>query len=292
MANQTPAMPPYSDLLNPTLAALHRLGGSASVPELVDAVVTDIKPPREIVEQPHPGGTSWTELEYRLAWARTYLKKLGLIDNSVRGVWSLTPKGSEIKSVDPREAVRAVRATSSRTRQTRHALDALDEVEEPVEDATAPTREWRDTLLERLLAMPPDSFERLCMRLLREAGFIQVEVVGRSGDGGIDGYGVARLHGLLSFRVNFQCKRWRDNVGASVIRDFRGAMMGRAEKGLILTTGGFTRDARQEAIRDGATAIDLIDGELLAEKLKELSLGVRTRLEEVVEVDTDWFSSI
>jgi restriction system protein len=140
--------------------------------------------------------------------------------------------------------------------------------------------------------MRPDSFERLCMRGLRESGFIQVEVTGRSGDGGIDGYGVVRLAGILSFRVSFQCKRYKNIVGPSIVRDFRGVMMGRAEKGLIITTGGFTRDARQEASRDGATAIDFIDGELLADKLKELSLGVRTKMVEAVEIDDDWFASV
>jgi len=128
--------------------------------------------------------------------------------------------------------------------------------------------------------------------LLRESGFIQVEVTGRSGDGGIDGYGVVRLAGMLSFRVSFQCKRYKHTVGPSVVRDFRGAMMGRAEKGLVITTGGFTRDARQEATRDGATAIDLIDGELLADKLKELGLGVKTKMVEEIVIDEEWFASV
>lgn len=152
-------------------------------------------------------------------------------------------------------------------------------------EETAEVTSWSEKLVTRLLAMPPASFERLCIRVLRESGFIQVEVTGRTGDGGIDGYGVVRLVGMLSFRVSFQCKRYSGNVSASVVRDFRGAMMRRAEKGLIITTGGFTRDAHQEATRDGATAIDLIDGELLADKLKELGLGVRAEMGEAVEID-------
>src|SRR5205823_8842550 len=109
-------------------------------------------------------------------------------------------------------------------------------------------------------------------RVLRETGFTQVEVTGRSGDGGIDGKGIAKINGILSFRVVFQCKRYRGSVGASEIRDFRGAMQGRADKGLFITTGYFTRDAIKEATRDGATAIDLVDGEKLVEKLRELGL--------------------
>jgi restriction system protein len=208
-------------------------------------------------------------------------------------VWSLTPKGLETTAVAPQDVIKTTRAISAAERKARKEAggEGGREIDEADDDEAEETT-WRDQLLTRLLAMRPDSFERLCMRGLRESGFIQVEVTGRSGDGGIDGYGVVRLAGILSFRVSFQCKRYKNTVGPSIVRDFRGVMMGRAEKGLIITTGGFTRDARQEASRDGATAIDFIDGELLADKLKELSLGVRTKMVEAVEIDDDWFASV
>jgi restriction system protein len=291
MVNRAVVIPTFDQLMNPTLAALHALGGSAAIPELVERVIADLRCPREVVEQPH-GDRGVTELEYRLAWARTYLKKYGLIDNSSRAIWSLTPKGLETKAVEPQEVVKSVRAMLVAEREARKGAEGQGEREIVEAEETSEVASWREKLLTRLLATPPASFERLCMRVLRESGFIQVEVTGRSGDGGIDGYGVVRLVGMLSFRVSFQCKRYRDNVSASVVRDFRGAMMGRAEKGLVITTGGFTRDARQEATRDGATAIDLIDGELLADKLKELGLGVRTKMVEAVEIDEDWFASV
>ena len=291
MANRAVVIPTFDQLMNPTLAALHALGGSAAIPELVERVIADLRCPREAVEQPH-GDRGVMELEYRLAWARTYLKKYGLIDNSSRAIWSLTPKGLETKAVEPQEVVKSVRAMLVAEREARKGAEGQGEREIVEAEETSEVASWREKLLTRLLAMPPASFERLCMRVLRESGFIQVEVTGRTGDGGIDGYGVVRLVGMLSFRVSFQSKRYRDNVSASVVRDFRGAMMGRAEKGLIITTGGFTRDARQEATRDGATAIDLIDGELLAEKLKELGLGVRMKMVEAVEIDDDWFASV
>jgi restriction system protein len=153
---------------------------------------------------------------------------------------------------------------------------------------------WREELSETLLKMDPSAFERLAQRLLRESGFIQVEVTGRSGDGGIDGKGIMRLAGLLSFHVIFQCKRYQGSVPVGHVRDFRGAMVGRADKGLLITTGNFTKDAVREATRDGAPAIDLIDGDLLLNKLKELGLGVETKKIEVeqVSVDTDWFLSL
>jgi restriction system protein len=142
-----------------------------------------------------------------------------------------------------------------------------------------------------LRKLQPDAFERLSQRILREAGFIKVEVTGRSGDGGIDGIGVLRVN-LLSFHVLFQCKRYQSSVGASAIRDFRGAMVGRSDKGLIITTGTFTPDAKREATRDGAPAIDLIDGDLLCDLLKDLKLGVRTEMVEQITVDPTWFADL
>ncbi|MGH8770372.1 MAG: restriction endonuclease [Burkholderiales bacterium] len=176
------------------------------------------------------------------------------------------------------------------------ALDRKEQRETGKETATAEEAEltWQEELLECVRTMPPDAFERLCQRLLRESGFIQVEVTGRSGDGGIDGKGVVRLGGLLSFHMIFQCKRFKGGVGASVIRDFRGAMVGRADKGLLITTGSFTKEARREAQRDGAPPLDLIDGEALAEKLKELEMGVtvRQRIVEDININDQFFRNI
>jgi restriction system protein len=141
--------------------------------------------------------------------------------------------------------------------------------------------------------LEPSAFERLAQRLLRESGFVKVEVTGKSGDGGIDGTGVLRMN-LISFQVLFQCKRYSGSVGAGAVRDFRGAMQGRADKGLIITTGTFTPDARSEATRDGAPAIDLIDGESLCVLLKDLRLGVdvrEIRTEEVI-IKPEFFEKI
>ena len=147
-------------------------------------------------------------------------------------------------------------------------------------------------MLETLQNIPPDAFERLCQRLLRESGFVEVKTTGKSGDGGIDGHGIIRLAGLISFPVLFQSKRYKGSVGAGAVRDFRGAMAGRADKGVILTTGTFTMEARREATRDGAPPIDLIDGELLADRLRELRLGVITRTVKVTDIDSEFFNSI
>lgn len=281
-------VPSPLDLMNPTLLALRALGGSASIEELGDKVLDILRPTKEVQERLH-GNSRRTELEYRLAWARTYLKKYGLLTNSAHGVWALTSKAASATSVDPRDVVRVVRGSrSEKARKKRHGRRLVD-IEN---DDPEPGRDWREALSGVLLSMSPASFERLCQRMLRESGFIEVEVTGRSGDGGIDGHGIVRVGGLISFPVMFQCKRYRGNAGASTVRDFRGAMMGRADKGLIISTGGFTRDARSEATRDGAPPIDLIDGDLLGEKLKELGLGVRVRRVEQIEVDADWFGEL
>lgn len=279
-------VPTFEALMNPTLQALKRLGGSASIEELVSEIVKFLGLPQEVAEVPH-GETGRTEVEYRAAWARTYLRNAGYVENSERGIWALTPKGTQAESVDGREIARNV------ARQFQAARAAADEStgEREAGEPEVPTS-WQDRLLSTLQTMDPTAFERLCQRILRESGFIEVEITRRSGDGGIDGYGTIRLGGLISFNVLFQSKRYKGNLGPDVVRDFRGAMVGRADKGVIISTGNFTLEARREATRDGAPPIDLIDGRLLAEKLKELRLGVRTQLVETVEVMDDWFASI
>jgi restriction system protein len=281
-------IPNLEMLINPTLRVLHRLGGSGSVQEISDGIVSDLDLPEDVAELLH-GKTSQTEVGYRSSWARTYLKTYGLIENSDHGIWALTAEGAKTAEVDARDVIREVQRRQLEARRETEAGDGVSvEVEDVVEEGTS----WQERLLEVLQSMDPIAFERLCQRLLRESGFLEVEVTKRSGDGGIDGYGTIRIGGLISFNVLFQSKRYRSNIGPDVVRDFRGAMVGRADKGLIITTGGFTRDARREATRDGAPPIDLIDGQLLMHKLKELGLGVTVQMVEEVEVNVEWFSSI
>ena len=282
-------VPKYPDLINPTLAALHELGGSASIREIVNQVIEGMGLSSAITQVSYGQEKRQTLLEFRLIWARVCLKNYGLINNSERGIWSLTDTGRKTQHIDSKEVFDSYQRY---LKQKRSRKQTKNEEAPPAEDPADETASWRENLLDTLQNIPPDAFERLCQRLLRESGFIEVEVTGKSSDGGIDGHGIIRLAGLISFPVLFQCKRYSGSVGASVVRDFRGAMVGRAEKGLILTTGRFTIEAQREATRDGATPIDLIDGELLMDKMKELKLGVSAKMVEVVEVDKDWFASI
>lgn len=285
-------MPTYHELMNPLLQALHQLGGSGSIEEIAQKVAELSDLPEEILNIAHnPEKSSQTEIEYRLAWARTYLKKYGILDNSDRGIWIIVPEKQKVTMVDPQEVIKSVRAEIKKQKELVQKEDAIkDENEVEIPDET---ESWRN-ILHHLLTqeLSPDGFERLTKRILRESGFVQVEVTGRTGDGGIDGKGIMRLSGLLSFHVVFQCKKYQGFVSASDIRDFRGAMIGRADKGLFITTGTFTRDAVREATRDGAPPIDLVDGAHLAEKLKELGLGIKKEIVEQVSVDENWFKTI
>jgi len=276
------AVPKFDELFNPLLNALHDLGGSATIAEMEERVGRILKLSESEINEVHRGKLS--KFAYRLAWARNYLKNFGLLENSNRGVWSLSQRGRQTKSVDKKEVKTFV------TRKFRDISTIEEEVGEGKDPRRSP-RLWNEELHEELLKLKPDAFERLCQRLLRESGFVQVEVTGRAGDGGIDGKGILRI-GLLSFHVIFQCKRYQGSVASKHIREFQGTMSGRAEKGLFITTGTFTRDAKSEAIRTGAPPIDLVDGEQLVEKMKELGLGIEIKFEENIKINRDWLKAI
>ena len=281
----------YDELFNPLLTALHNLGGSGSVEELEEQVAIILNLTDEQVNEIHRGNTS--KLTYRLAWARNYLKRFELLENSSRGVWALKEEGLKTKSVDKEIVKRKVVADDRKQRLSKGMIikpsDHMDQenLSEEIQKFT-----WQEEIIEELQRISPNAFERLCQRLLRELGFQNVEVTGQTNDGGIDGKGMLRLGGVLSFHVIFQAKRYKGSVSPSVIRDFRGAMVGRADKGLIITTGTFTRESKKEAQRDGAPPIDLMDGNDLAEKLKELRLGIDIELVEKVIVKKEWFKSV
>ena len=283
-------VPTYDKMLIPTLEALKRLGGSGSIDEINEKVYEVTGYDEEILEIPHDENGVQTKVEYRLAWARTYLKKFGLLENSSRGIWALVDNEVDTSQLNSDEIVRYVREKTRKPKTDKPKNPKLqnEEVEDEIEDQT----DWKENLISVLLKIDPSAFERLCQRILRESGFIQVEVTGKSGDGGIDGKGIVRINGFLSFHVFFQCKRYKGSVGSGDVRDFRGAMQGRADKGLFITTGNFTREAIKEASRDGAPPIDLIDGEQLCNKLKEFNLGVKTELIEDVSINPEWFDKI
>lgn len=295
-------LPDLAGMMLAIIDALKQIGGSATISEL-DEKVAEIEGVSEKEQSYMMSGVNSNQarLNYYLAWARTYLKRGEALENSTRGVWTLTEYGKSISEYSDVKKIHNLVNEQERERAREKRRKNSEALVKPVDDETIPDESdlpsqsaslgWKDVLLDVLKSMEPNAFERLAQRLLREAGFTKVEVRGKSGDGGIDGVGVLRVN-LVSFQVFFQCKRYKGSVGASEIRDFRGAMMGRADKGLFITTGTFTSQASDEATRDGATAIDLIDGDRLCVLLKELGLGVKTEMIEAVSVEPTWFRSV
>ena len=284
-------MPTFDELLIPTIKALKELGDSGTGEEINTKVYEIVNITDDVLQIPHGEDGAINEVAYRLAWSRTYLKKYGLLENSSRGIWALSRADIDIATLDKDEITRTVRE-QVRTIKPKTKKETEQQTQKQIEYEIEVTEGWKQNLLNTLYSISPVAFERLAQRILRESGFFQAEVTGKTGDGGIDGKGIVRISGFLSFHVIFQCKRYKGSVTPDKIRDFRGAMQGRADKGLFITTGTFTREAIKEATRDGAPPIDLIDGELLCDKLKELGLGIETKLTETVEVKTDWFNNL
>ena len=277
-------VPKYHELMWPVLQALQDLDGSGTNREIDERVIEILDLSEDQQAVMHKNGRH-SLVEYRLLWARSVLKRVGAVENSARGVWAITEDGRKLTSQD----VKAIPA------QYKKLLDAekAGKQDQPDDDSDDPVTDWKSELLQVVMAMSSDGFERLASRLLREAGFTELKVTGKSGDGGIDGTGIYRPS-LVSFPIYFQCKKWAKGVGSKEVRDFRGAMSGRGERGLLITTATFTPEAKKEATRDGAPPVDLIDGDRLCELLKEYQLGVKTELrtEESVTVNGPFFSDI
>ena len=271
----------------PLLDALRELGGSGTPDEVVERIATDLGLPDEVQNDLLPSGGP--RFRNQIAWARFYLVREGLLDSSKRGIWSLTEKGRTTSLVHEQARELFLRWVKIFQEQRRAKAEAEEPIAEQVAEGTGSTsKDYRGETIDLLLGLPPAGFERLSQRLLREAGFTQVVVTGQSGDGGIDGHGTLQINPLVSFKVLFQCKRYAKSVSPSHVRDFRGAMAGRADKGIIITTGSFTTEARREASRDGAPPIELIDGEKVVDMLENLELGLRPVT--TYELDHSFFS--
>ena len=272
--------PKFVRYFGPVLRALDELGGSGRPAEVYDRVVEDLNVSDYELTEKLPSGSP--RFKNQVAWARFYLAKAGYIDASQRGVWSLTDVGRVHVSMPHEEALmlfREVHSLFAAVEEPELVGEEIETEEEAIAPAETPSPSgvsYRKQLQDTLMSLPPSGFERFCQRLLRESGFEQVSVSGRSGDGGIDGIGILQVNALLSFKVLFQCKRYAGAIVPSQVRDFRGAMMGRADKGIIITTGAFTAEAKKEAVRDGVPPIELVDGEKLIDMCEGLELGLKS----------------
>lgn len=286
--------PQFIQYFIPLLDALKALGGSGRPSEVRDHIAEQLKLPES--ERALLNESGQARFDNHVHWARFYLARAGYIESTIKGVWSLTEKGqtSGITSRDHAlEIFKTVQAIFKEAKEDTLGNGKAYTDENGEEKSTSPTtliaqeNTYRVQLLDLIRHLPPAGFERLCQFLLRAGGFEHVAVTGRSGDGGIDGHGVLQLNPFVSFKVLFQCKRYAGSVSPSQVRDFRGAMMGRADKGIILTTGTFTAEARKESLRDGVPPIELVDGEKLLDMFEQLEIGLRPR--KTYDVDESFF---
>lgn len=267
----------FWQFFQPVIDALKELGGSGQPSEVKEIIAEKLKISED--EQSEQISSGASRFSNKVDWARFYLVKSDFIDASTRGVWSLTEKGqnAHLTNDEAYQLVQNIRHLFSgeRKKQKGKSLTPLVSKNDISEEPHDEEYNHRTTLMEKLMSLPADGFERLCQRLLRESGFESVTVTGKSGDGGLDGIGVLQMNPFVSFKVLFQCKRYSGSVSSSQVRDFRGAMMGRADKGIILTTGTFTSEAKKEAVRDGVPPIELVDGEKLLDMFETLELGLK-----------------
>ena len=268
----------------PLVEVLKDRGGSSTASEATDLVLEKLNVSEKEQQEVLQNGTS--KVRNQVAWARNYLVQYGLLDSSQRGIWSLTTKGYEIK-LDEEKVTSIFREVHSRyTKKPKE--EKKEKSTNEIEDESTIVENYKTELLNILKSLTPSGFERLSQRLLREAGFQNVVVTGKSGDGGIDGNGILQINPLVSFKVMFQCKRFQNSVSPSQIRDFRGAILGRAEKGIFITTGTFTTSAKEEARRDGVIPIELVDGEKLIEMFEQLQIGLKVK--KTYEIDYSFFN--
>lgn len=272
----------FSKFIIPVINILKNQGGSGTATEVTDAVIELLNISEEELSEKIKDGAS--KIRNQVGWARMYLVNAGYIDSSTRGVWALTEKGFQ-SNLSEDEVFDLIKNVSKKGSLSTKKLKEKQETE-PSEEVTD-IEPHTVALLDVLKQLSPAGFERLCQRLLRESGFEKVTVTGKSSDGGIDGNGILKLNPFVSFNVIFQCKRYKETVGAPQIRDFRGAMMGRADKGIFMTTGRFTIEAKKEARRDGVPPIELVDGEKLVDMFEHLELGVKPVT--TYEVDMNFF---
>lgn len=275
--------PAFIQYMKPIVESLKKLDGSGNASEVLDMVIEKLNISEEELEITTKTGIPRTK--NRIHWARMYLVKAGLIDSSQHGVWTLTEEGFKTKiesHSDSYQIYKKAKQKFDELKKTKEEDSTIDN-----EDEGGYGSSYQEDLLKILQNLPPEGFERICQRLLRVSGFKKVIVTGKSGDGGIDGEGILEINPLISFKVLFQSKRYQGSVSPSQVRDFRGAMSGRADKGIILTTGRFTQDAKKEAVRDGAPPIELVDGEGIVELFEKNNLGLKPKM--TFEIDEEFF---
>lgn len=278
-------IPHEQKLMWPIITAMRELGGSARNTEIEQKVIEIENYSNELIAVMHTN-LRQTKLQYRLAWARTRLKNIGALESRETTLWVLTDNGWSITESDLLSEYKKFRTSEA---VLRNQARKVSDIASDDEDVVVVGEPWIDEMLDLMKSLRPAGFENLCKRILREHGFEDLQLTGGSNDKGIDGRGTLKM-GLLSWDVIFQCKRYADKVSSPDMQRFKGTMTGRNEKGLFITTGTFTKEAVNEAKRDGTRPIDLIDGEALCRLMKEKNLGLKVVTREDVTVEKEFFN--
>jgi restriction system protein len=278
--------PEFIKYVNPVLTILQENGGAGNSTDVIEQVIEKLGITEQELEEATSNGQS--RIRNQIQWARFYLFKAGLIDNSQRGTWRLTNEGLE-KKLSNEDVYILFKGVQESVKKPIASTNTPKKRELKFEITTTEDEEHSLGLINIIQALPPNGFEKLCKRLLIEIGINDITITGGSGDQGIDGKGIVKLNDVVSLNIVFQCKRYKETVSPHHVRDFRGAMQGRGEKGLIITTGRFTKEAKSEACREGVTPIELIDGDRLVELFEKHHLGLKPVT--VFEIDQEFFKS-
>ena len=274
--------PEFLKYINPVLTTLQANGGAGNSSNVIEQVIEKLSITDEELEETTSNGQS--RIRNQIQWARFYLFKAGLIDNTQRGLWRLSNEGLE-KKLSNEDVYTLFKGVQESVKKSPVVTPKKTEVK--FEETTTEDEQHSVGLLNLIQSLPASGFEKLCKRLLTEIGINDIFITGGSGDQGIDGKGLVKLNDVVSLNIVFQCKRYKETVSPHHVRDFRGAMQGRGEKGLIITTGRFTKEAKNEANRDGVTPIELIDGDRLVELFEKNQLGLKPVI--VFEIDYEFF---
>lgn len=276
--------PEFLKYINPVLTSLQSNGGAGNSADIIDQIISELRITEEELEETTSNGQS--RIKNQIQWARFYLFKSGLIDNSQRGIWRLTKEGLD-KKLNNEDVYFLFKEVQNSVKKSTTSETIIKE--QSFEITATEDEEHNSTLISIIQDLTPTGFEKLCKRLLTEIGINEIHITGGSGDQGIDGKGIVKLNDVVGLNIVFQCKRYKETVSPHHVRDFRGAMQGRGEKGLIITTGRFTKEAKNEANREGVTPIELIDGDRLVELFEKYQLGLKPIT--VFEIDSDFFKS-
>ncbi len=299
-------VPDYQSIMLPLLKALAG-GKECHSRELIDLLANTFQLTAEERRELLPSGTQFV-FDNRIGWAKSYLKKAGLLSSEKRGVVQISSLGLEVLNRNPEkinvaflkqfDSFREFIGTGTNNSDTEATVERIHErtPEEELENAwKSLNKTLASDLLLKVKAIEPAQFEKLVVDLLLAMGYggsrqEAGSIVGQSGDGGIDG--IINEDRLGLDKIYIQAKRWENTVPIKEVRDFAGALLAqKARKGVFITTSDYPKSA-YEYVQNIDRTIVLIDGIRLAELMIEFKMGVSVKeTYQVKEIDSDYFDN-